>query len=228
MKRDLRIWMVIALILIVGIGSTSYTRQLVDRQETMDTEFEMPGNMEIRQLPEGRAAGEPPVSESEPAVLAAPAQASPAAEPVPETTLAIPPVGLAEGASDSAADETKHHYIKKLEALDAQIVQNRAGNKDQTTNTLKATADYELRVWETEVDLILDTLAGQLGSEEYERLLTEQRTWIREREQAAMEASGKHAGSALESVEYATSLAEQTRGRVYSLADQYPEQLETP
>lgn len=219
MKRDQRIWMVIALILVVGVCFTGFTRRLVDRQETAPAELNITENTV--------GPGGPAAADKEPSAFAA--QAPAAAETVSETTLSITPVAPAvRSAADAAADtpDGKHRYLQRLAELDTQIEQNRASNKDKTTNTLKVNAEYELRVWETEMDAVLEILSARLNTEKYEDLLAGQRVWIRERESVAMEASRKHSGSALESVEYTASLSEQTRNRVYTIVDEFRQMLE--
>lgn len=118
-------------------------------------------------------------------------------------------------------------YKKRLEDLDAQIKRNREADAEKSiSNSIKARAENELKLWEAELDGIMKALEEHLGPEQVEKLYTEQREWRREKESKAWEAARKQSGSTLEEVEYTVSLAESTRARAYELVKEYEAVLE--
>lgn len=115
-------------------------------------------------------------------------------------------------------------YLNRLQDLDAQLEKGRSASTD-TTNSLKAASEQELRLWETELDRILAALEKRLSDEETEALFKEQKEWFRDRENTAVDVSKRKSGSTLEEVEYNVSLADSTRARAYELAEQYADIL---
>lgn len=113
-------------------------------------------------------------------------------------------------------------YKTRLEELDAQIERNRAADVEKSvSNSVKARAENELKLWEAELDGIIKALEGRLDSKSVETLYTEQREWRRNRESKALEVSKKQSGSSLEEVEYTASLTDSTRARAYELVKEY-------
>lgn len=151
-------------------------------------------------------------------------------------------IGIAEAEQEAAAkigDETLQSsyeassrqrkagsYVKRLEELDVQIARKRTVSSDTTANTLKASAESEKKLWETELKRILDILEKNFDAEEADALFLEQKEWIRNREDTAVEDSKKQSGSAMEEVEYNLSIAKITRERVYELANEYADILD--
>lgn len=235
MKRNYRIWLTIVLIMIAGVGATTFTGRFVRRQETngsaaADTKTAVTAEPEaVAKLPgllppeAGMAADNASIPASDPG-----AGASAKGFGGESATVAIPPIGIPAEASETSADMTgiKTRHELRLEEIDAQIAQYRMENQDSTSNAMKVNAEYELRLWETEMDLLLDALSSRLNEDKYEDLLQEQREWSKEMESRAVEASRKYAGNALESVEYTVSLAAQTRDRVYMIVAGYRQILE--
>ena len=213
MKSNHGIWMAISAILIVGVCFTGFTRKLVSRPNEVSPELVVQESLTEETIIETAVSPDARVM-----------------TPAKETqTLEITPLGPLSGTDDvqAAAGSVQYRYEQRLAEIDAQIVQYRTKNQGTTANAMKVNAEYELRLWETEMDVIVDTLSDNLSSENSEILMNEQKVWLRDREAEAMEASRKHVGSALESVEYTTSLAVQTRSRVYTLAGDYRKTLET-
>lgn len=121
---------------------------------------------------------------------------------------------------EAAGGERTNGYLNRLKDLDARLEQEQGTSAD-TTNSMKAAAEQERKLWETELNRILDALEELLPEEEMQALFKEQKEWMRERESIAVESSKKKSGSALEEVEYNVSLADTTRSRAYELAEQY-------
>lgn len=93
--------------------------------------------------------------------------------------------------------------------------------RDSSANALKAAAESERKIWESKMQSILEILEQQLSGDEKTAFFTEQRSWVRDRESAAVANSKKQSGSALEELEYIRSLRDLTRERVYDLAGRY-------
>lgn len=214
MKRNHGIWIVISAILIAGVCFTGFTRKFVSRQNLIQPEtvaiesFTAETSMESANRPDTRL-----MSQEE--------------ESLP--TLEITPLGPLSGETDvpATAGAVQNRYEQRLAEIDARVEQYRTKNQGTTANTIKVNAEYELRLWETELDVIVGTLSDVLSEEKSEAFMNEQKNWLRDREAKAMEASRKHEGSALESAEYTTSLAKQTRSRVYALVGEYRQVLES-
>lgn len=223
MKRNQGIWAIIIVIILIGIGSTSVMNRFVTKQG--ENVLDGSAGLGLSQSARSEMAELSPDKTLKSNETVAEAGLPADTYSIEETTLAIPPIAAAGAVAETLAEGTSKH-LQHLEELDAQIAVNRAANKEATTSTMKVNAEYELRLWETEMETIVEVLSRQLSAENYEDFLTQQRSWLRERETQAMEASKKRSGSALESVEYTASLAEQTRSRVYAIAEEYKRLLE--
>lgn len=130
--------------------------------------------------------------------------------------------------ADMLPAETQSYYIKRLQDLDSQIQKNKEG---QTTganvnSSVKSAASGELKLWDSELNDIYNTLLERLDQEESEELVKEERTWLKERDSLAMDAAKKSSGGSSESIEYTISLTESTRQRAYELAQRYAQVLE--
>lgn len=160
---------------------------------------------------ETAASAETKASESRPTEIR-PAELKPA-----ETK-----AGQSGGAADTASEDAGTAIVlSRLQELDDQIAKNRASSQDSTSNSLKAAAETERKLWESELSRFLDILQQELGKEEKDALMQEQNAWTREREAKALEASQKLSSNTLQELEYNVSLKNSTRERVYALARQY-------
>lgn len=183
--KNIRIWIVLILILIAGIGFTRYTSRYVSvhHSETSREAF------------------------------------TTAAESVSEESLTQ---------TETTEVTAVSSYLTRLEELDQEI--ERMHNREKETaaghSTVKARTENEWRLWQAEMDRVLDVLEKQLEVEERDTLFQEQRDWVRERETKAIEASTKQSGAALEEVEYNRSLGAETRARVYELVRRYENVLQ--
>lgn len=128
-------------------------------------------------------------------------------------------------AADSSQEKLAADATVRLKELDEQIEKSHQSGQDTTTNSLKATAESERKLWEAELKQILDTLEDELPDDEKEALFQEQKLWIQDREKQAVDDSKKQSGSALEELEYNISLRDSTRLRAYELAERYAEIL---
>jgi len=118
---------------------------------------------------------------------------------------------------------TVSSYLTRLEDLDQEIERMRNREKETTAGyaAVKVRTENEWRLWQAEMDRVLDVLEKQLDVETRETLFQEQRDWVRDRESKAIMAATKQSGAALEEVEYNRSLGAETRARVYELVRRY-------
>lgn len=82
-------------------------------------------------------------------------------------------------------------------------------------------ADYELKLWDDELNVIYKDIMSRLDTEEAEKLKKEERTWIRQKDEDARKAASRYKGGTLEGLEHTASLAKSTRERAYALLDSY-------
>ncbi len=123
-------------------------------------------------------------------------------------------------AQESVTEDTSgFSYVNRLEEVDEQMEKLFAGAS--TTNSLKSAAEQERKTWEAELQRIMEILAKHLPEEEKTELIREQKMWMRDREDLALEASSGQRTSAMEELEYILSHSETTRDRTYELAEQY-------
>lgn len=152
----------------------------------------------------------------------------------PETTREmLTPIAGSVPAESSAQTETTEittvfSYLTRLEELDQEIERKRNHEKENAAgySAAKTQTENEWRLWQAEMDRVLDVLEKQLAAEERDSIFQEQREWVRDRETMAIAAATKQSGAALEEVEYNRTLGVQTRARVYELVRQYEDVLQ--
>lgn len=118
-------------------------------------------------------------------------------------------------------DAGRSKYRTRLEELDAQIKKSREEGREPTTYAMKSTAYNELKLWDSELNLIYNDILKLLSKSDAADLVAEERQWMKDRDSMAVEAAKKFAGGTLEGVEYMASLANTTRERAYQLAEVY-------
>ena len=114
--------------------------------------------------------------------------------------------------------KTLEGYRKKLSEIDSLVQNMQSAEAGSNTDSLKNVADYEYRLWDTELNRIYQSLL--------EGMTAEEREWIRTRDLAAKKAAAKYGGGTMESLEYTASLSASTRSRAYELLDSYGDYLE--
>ena len=122
--------------------------------------------------------------------------------------------------------KTLEGYRKKLSEIDSLVQNMQSAEAGSNTDSLKNVADYEYRLWDTELNRIYQSLLEGMTEEESEALRAEEREWIRTRDLAAKKAAAKYGGGTMESLEYTASLSASTRSRAYELLDSYGDYLE--
>ena len=110
---------------------------------------------------------------------------------------------------------------ERLEELDRQIEKKRSTKQDTTANSAKAVAESERKLWENELNQLLNGLRRHMSSDTWDAFMKDQNEWIRSREAMAVDALSGNSGSAMQELEYTRSLAEITRDRAYELAEEY-------
>ena len=221
------IWVAIAVICVVGIGITDYSARHLAGSETQYVSGE-----DAQQGVSGLADAVP--VETEAAAEAARAfsmQNTADEEAFPENSRIMAQADLPDEPEDTAGriamekeerqPGTKTGILAQLAELDDQAEKRRSVSADSSANALKAAAESERKIWESKMQSILEILEQQLSGDEKTAFFTEQRSWVRDRESAAVANSKKQSGSALEELEYIRSLRDLTRERVYDLAGRY-------
>ncbi|MDY5482752.1 MAG: lysozyme inhibitor LprI family protein [Clostridium sp.] len=147
------------------------------------------------------------------------------AEAAGEETV-LSPLAAAPGSSVSEEALTAEDYRKKLEDVD-QIVKDlrETDGTANTTDSVKNIAEYEYRLWDTELNRVYQAVISAMSENEAEKLRSEERQWIRSRDQMAKQAAAKLKGGTMESLEYTASLSVSTRERAYELLEDYGELL---
>lgn len=127
------------------------------------------------------------------------------------------------GAENYLVEETVTYedFRKKLEEADSIMEEMRESNLSSNTDSLKMTVEYEYRLWDTELNRLYQAVMGLMSEKEAELLKTEERQWIRDRDQMAKQAASKFKGGTMESLEYTASLANSTRERAYEILEEY-------
>lgn len=184
-------------------------------------------------------SGTAAVPENQPAALAAEITESPAAD---ESTAAASrsrqqrsaPVVTSplSGSLESLEGETEENRVtsaeleERLKKLDAKIAKARDEEVDSSTSAVLAAYSNELRMWESELNLIYTSILDVLTEEEAQKLKDDEKTWLRTREKTSQEAAAQYSGGTMETVEYTASMSTLTRERAYALLDTYGEELD--
>lgn len=138
-----------------------------------------------------------------------------AEEPV-MSPLSAAPSGYVSEETPDAED-----YRKKLEDVDRIIKEMRENDTSTNTDSAKKAAEYEYRLWDSELNRIYQAVISSMTESEAEKLRGEERTWIRDRDQSARQAAARCKGGTMESLEYTASLSVSTRERAYELLETY-------
>lgn len=124
-------------------------------------------------------------------------------------------------AETATIKEQKEAYIKRLDELSAQIDKLWKADTDTTSNSMKQTADYELKMWDNELNKIYQEVRKSLNEADAEALKETELQWIKDRDAKALAASKQVGNSSLESLEYTRTLAASTKARTYELVEIY-------
>lgn len=115
----------------------------------------------------------------------------------------------------------KDNYLSHIEEIDDKVDEAREKLSVNTVNFNKSIADYELKLWDDELNKIYNLLKNKLDSESFEKLRSEEREWIVQRDEKAASDAKRYAGKSTESLKYTESLISSTKARTYDLIDIY-------
>ncbi|WP_226666231.1 lysozyme inhibitor LprI family protein [Metabacillus litoralis] len=125
-----------------------------------------------------------------------------------------------ETSSSNNTDENmKEKYVKKINETKSEAEKLEA--TDSSTYALKKVEDDRWGMWDQLLNEIYGALKEQLPAEELEQLKEEQRNWIKNRDERALEASLKYKGGTQEHLEYSAVSANITEERCYELVEDY-------
>ena len=96
---------------------------------------------------------------------------------------------------------------------------NRRMQAAQTQTELNDLAGQKFQVWDNELNSVWKRLENTLSKDAMERLRTEERTWISQKEKAMQQEAAAFGGGSMASMAYAEKGTELTRARVYVLAE---------
>lgn len=120
---------------------------------------------------------------------------------------------------------TLEDYRKRLDEVGSAVDSMRASEVSATTDSMKRVADYEYRLWDSELNRIYQALLECMDESDIEAMKTEERAWIRSRDATARQAAERYAGGTMEGLEYTASLAATTKARAYELLELYGRHL---
>ena len=223
--RNRQIWLVIACILIIGAAVTFYTKSFGSR-ELAETPAE---TSLVQETSAGAAMARAAAAEME--ALPSPEETGAAQEAADHAASALQEqsaprspalplegrAGQAEGGEGSSAVD----YRKRLEELDRQVSQLEEEGAGTNVYSAQTSAASQLKLWESEMNNIYNSLLEELPDAQASGLAEEQQKWLKERDIKA--AGGDGGSSALKGMEYTNALVELTRERAYQLADRYEE-----
>lgn len=129
-----------------------------------------------------------------------------------------------EAEASMEMQQTEAVVYTRLQELDQQIEKNHENDDNSTANARRAAAETERKLWQSELDRILDILKKRLPEEDWQKLAAEQNKWLVTREEKVAPTLTRKS-STMEELEHQQSLAESTRERAYELADTYSEWL---
>lgn len=212
MKRNLKVWMVIVIIIFSGTFITFFTSRQVTAKRTAAIAL-APAREAVRDEADGtevfavrgRAAGAPAA-----AAPAAGAPAPAAADDQPET-----------GSAELDRAQLLAEYQTRLEETDARIGQMRSKETDHSAAAMKSLAQTEQKIWEKELEYVNSLLLVVLTEDEARQLLNDHEAWTAQRDKKAQEAAKKNSGGSRESLEYTAAIAAATRARIYHLLAVY-------
>lgn len=121
-----------------------------------------------------------------------------------------------ETTSASMSDEMAEE-LAKVEAAAALIEEEL--QSDITQTELNDAASRLYKTWDNELNSIWSRLKEQMQEEEFDALLTEQREWVADKEEAVKKAGAEYEGGSIQPLIEYKEAAKITKKRVYKLAE---------
>ena len=137
---------------------------------------------------------------------------------------ATKPTGVASDKLDNkynlpnGTDNHYKEYMKKLKYLDnleAKI------NLAPTTRGMVDASDETLKAWDNELNKIYSLLINKQSAEDNKKLRSEQRQWLKEKDEKANDSTAEYDGASTSIVFFNTSLIESTKQRTLELISRY-------
>lgn len=120
-------------------------------------------------------------------------------------------------------ESNKAEYLQKLNEIEEGLADIAYLYENGVTTEMKEAESITYQRWDNALNEIYNVIMGQLSADEAEKLKQEQRQWIKNRDDAAKEASREFEGGTMESLEYISTQAQLTKERCYELVNNYME-----
>ncbi|QXE03454.1 DUF1311 domain-containing protein [Terribacillus sp. DMT04] len=124
----------------------------------------------------------------------------------------------AAAATENNEASKKDEYLKELKAMEEA---DKNAETKSTTQAMIDQANEKYKKWDNKLNEIYSVLHEQLSATEMNELKENQRTWIKERDAEAKEASLKYEGGTMETLELVATKATITKERCYELVESY-------
>lgn len=112
-------------------------------------------------------------------------------------------------------------YLDKYSSLEKDLETSLKSKKNGKTLEMREASSTEYTSWDSLLNEIYGVLQGQLPTDKFEELKTEQIAWINTRDSKAKEESMKFEGGTMEPLAHTSSLAQTTKERCYELINNY-------
>lgn len=226
-------------------GGSETAQRAAAAEETMAAEaadgFAAPAERSMGAAPRAAMADVGAADSAAPAAEDAPLQAAPAAgQAVEETAPAalqetvkspLDPTGIVPGQNYIVVERanenskvtfyTAEDYEERLDQTAAQIVQYREASVGSKGGTAHIAAEYELGVWDNELNTLYTLIRSRMDDAEREDLKQEELDWMKERDAAADRAAARASGQTSQSTAYTEAAASKTKERCYELVEDY-------
>ena len=214
--RERQIWLVIAGILAAGILITCSNSMMIQKSSSSN-------GATTGAVPMAAAAlgnGEPAAFSGEARDLAENGSGQ-AQEETAAQTPASPVTGIWGRSKSLPADTQETDYRKRLEDLDEQILKLWGEGAESGTYSRKSAAEAEEKLWDGEIQTILDALTEILSEDEVNDLMEEQQEWEDALEAKAVAKSSQKSSVEPDAAQVAQARAQLARQRAYDLVSRY-------
>ncbi|WP_213621233.1 lysozyme inhibitor LprI family protein [Paenibacillus sp. J22TS3] len=117
--------------------------------------------------------------------------------------------------------KTKQKYLKKLDAVEKGMADLEKMFDEGSTASMREASSEMFKRWDQALNEVYGALKQQLSKKDMAKLKTEQRKWIKQRDEEAEKAGKEFEGGTLEPVIFTATQAEMTKKRCYELVKTY-------
>ena len=110
-------------------------------------------------------------------------------------------------------------FIENTEKWTSKLEEELETDSSLTQTDLNSKSQEIYELWDSALNQLWDVLEKSKTSQEMEKLLSEQRQWIKQKEAAAEDAGAAYEGGTLQSMAVSQKAAELTKERVYELLE---------